>query len=179
MAMVATSLKVDPRCRSETSGRRRGVPGRAARSRPVWKPAKDTQIPRRRTRRHHSRASDLAARRRDPWPIIEGHHGHHGHPSVKTLKKKILAARWVWVVLTSGHSPWIFFSTFLLGVAMVAMVATANHRADSPKTGWRIGVDTSRSTTHGAPVQRKHPSGRRSSDGRAVLDVFQCLMSRR
>ena len=41
-----------------------------------------------------------------------------------------------------------FFSTFLLGVAMVAMVATANHRADSPKTGWRIGVDTSRSTTH-------------------------------
>ena len=24
----------------------------------------------------------------------------------------------------------------------------ANHRADSPKTGWRIGVDTSRSTTH-------------------------------
>ena len=29
----------------------------------------------------------------------------------------------------------------------------------------------------GAPVQRKHPSGRRSSDGRAVLDVFQCLMS--
>ena len=30
----------------------------------------------------------------------------------------------------------------------------------------------------GAPVQRKHPSGRRSSDGRAVLDVFQCLMSR-
>ena len=31
----------------------------------------------------------------------------------------------------------------------------------------------------GAPVQRKHPSGRRSSDGRAVLDVFQCLMSRR
>ena len=31
---------------------------------------------------------------------------------------------------------------------MVAMVAMANHRADSPKTGWRIGVDTSRSTTH-------------------------------
>ena len=33
----------------------------------------------------------------------------------------------------------------------------------------------------GAPVavQRKHPSGRRFSDGRAVLDVFQCLMSRR
>ena len=31
---------------------------------------------------------------------------------------------------------------------MVAMVATANHRADSPSTGWRIGVDTSRSTTH-------------------------------
>ena len=29
-----------------------------------------------------------------------------------------------------------------------------------------------------APVQRKHPSGRRSSDGRAVLEVFQCLMSR-
>ena len=87
VAMVATSLKVDPRCRSETSGRRRGVPGRAARSRPVWKPAKDTQIPRRRTRRHHSRASALAARRRDPCPIIDGHHGHHGHPSVKTLKK--------------------------------------------------------------------------------------------
>ncbi len=33
-------------------------------------------------------------------------------------------------------------------------------------------------STVGAPVQRKHPSGRRSSDGRAVLDVFQCLMSR-
>ena len=31
---------------------------------------------------------------------------------------------------------------------MVAMVAMANHRADSPKTDWRIGVDTSRSTTH-------------------------------
>ena len=30
----------------------------------------------------------------------------------------------------------------------MAMVAMANHRADSPKTGWRIGVDTSRSTTH-------------------------------
>ena len=32
---------------------------------------------------------------------------------------------------------------------------------------------------HRAPVQRKHRSGRRSSDGRAVLDVFRCLMSRR
>ena len=31
---------------------------------------------------------------------------------------------------------------------MVAMVAMANHRADFPKTDWRIGVDTSRSTTH-------------------------------
>ena len=29
-----------------------------------------------------------AARRRDPCPVIDGHHGHHGHPSVKTLKKK-------------------------------------------------------------------------------------------
>ena len=28
------------------------------------------------------------------------------------LSKKILAARWVWVVLTSGHSPWIFFPNF-------------------------------------------------------------------
>ena len=27
-------------------------------------------------------------------------------------------------------------------------------------------------------VQRKHHFGRRSSDGRAVLDVLQCLMSR-
>ena len=35
----------------------------------------------------------LAAGRRDPCPIIDGHHGHHGHPSVKTLKK-FLAARW-------------------------------------------------------------------------------------
>ena len=41
------------------------------------------------------------------------------------------------MVLTSGHSLWIiFFTTFVLGVAMVAMVATANHRADSPSTGW-------------------------------------------
>ena len=31
---------------------------------------------------------------------------------------------------------------------------------------------------HRCRLQRKHPSGRRSSDGRAVLDVFQCLMSR-
>ena len=64
------------------------------------------------------------------------------------------------MVLTSGHSPWIFFfSFFLLGVAMVAMVATANHRADSPSTGWRIGVGTSRSTTHRArPHRRRHPT---------------------
>ena len=34
----------------------------------------------------------LAARRRDPCPIIDGHHGHHGHPSGETLKK-ILAVR--------------------------------------------------------------------------------------
>ena len=29
----------------------------------------------------------LAAGRRDPCPIIDGHHGHHGHPSGETLKK--------------------------------------------------------------------------------------------
>ena len=66
------------------------------------------------------------------------------------------------MVLTSGHSPWIFFfSFFLLGVAMVAMVATANHRADSPKTGWRIGVDTSRSTTHRVCESEHAPAGGR------------------
>jgi len=37
------------------------------------------------------------------------------------------------VVLTSGLPPHsiFFLTTFVLGVAMVAMVATANHRADS------------------------------------------------
>ena len=29
----------------------------------------------------------LAAGRRDPCPIIDGHHGRHGHPSGETLKK--------------------------------------------------------------------------------------------
>ena len=39
----------------------------------------------------------------------------------------------------------------------------------APPAPWSTGVHT---------AQRKHPSGRRSSDGRAVLDVLQCLMSR-
>ena len=135
--------------------------------RQVWKPAKDTQIPRRRTRRHQSRASAWAAGRRDPCPIVDGHHGHHGHPSVKTLKK-FLAARWGvgrrddairvrssmatmatmatprarlskkilelggWGVLTSGHSPWIFFlQLYSKGVAKVAMVATGQPSSGS------------------------------------------------
>ena len=72
----------------------------------MWKPAKDTQIPRRRAV-HQSRASAWAARRRDPCPIIDGHHGHHGHPSGETLSKKILAARWVWAARRRDPCPTI------------------------------------------------------------------------
>ena len=66
-------------------------------------------------------------RRWPPWPPW---------PPLGSDPPKNIFSSWSVGVLTSGNSPrYFFYKTFLLGVAKVAMVATANHRADPLSNG--------------------------------------------
>ena len=58
-------------------------------------------------------------------------------------------------MLTSGHSPWIFFlQLYSKGVAKVAMVATANQRADLALT---VGLDYRRGAANAVHRERVCP----------------------
>ena len=114
--------------------------------------------------------------RRDSCPAIDGHHGHHGHPSGETLKKKVWQLGGVGV-LTSGHSPWIFFFIFSfrgghgghgghgptierilpLTVAMACGATRISTR--EPASGWAAGRRDSCPIIDGHHGHHGHPSG--------------------
>ncbi len=128
VAMVATSLKVTLGAVARHPGADVGYQaGRHGRGPCGSRP---------RTRRFHADARctnpeprlggettrSVSDHRWPPWPPWP--------PLGRDSQKKVWQLGGVGV-LTSGHSPWIFFSTFLLGVAMVAMVATGQPSSGS------------------------------------------------